>query len=326
MSKINKTLLIVSSLFLIGCSFDGTGLGTSSMGDTEGAITGNDSTVSSSTSTSLTSSETSKTSETFDIEISSGESSTTLIDESSSSSGETLFVCGNGILEANEECDDKIETALCNANCTLAKCGDKLLNQSANEECDDGNEEDLDGCDNECQKNRKVFLSSNVYVGDNLIGIAGANAACQKMAEIAKLDGNYKAWLSEGINPKNQVQNRFDLTFNGWYVLIDGIPLAKGWQSLTQNGPLNKILVTELNNKIDQTQSIDVWTNTSNKGQFLPGTPDCNIWGTIANNDLYGRIGDANSIEFWSENTNKMYAKCAEGARLYCFEDPTPGL
>ena len=43
--------------------------------------------------------------------------------------------CGNGVVEPGEACDDGLETAACNANCTLAACGDGTFNQLA-EECE----------------------------------------------------------------------------------------------------------------------------------------------------------------------------------------------
>jgi hypothetical protein len=47
-------------------------------------------------------------------------------------------VCGNGIVEAGESCDDGAETALCNVDCTPVACGDGVVNEAASEECDDG--------------------------------------------------------------------------------------------------------------------------------------------------------------------------------------------
>ena len=45
-------------------------------------------------------------------------------------------VCGNGLTERGEQCDDRVETAGCNADCTLARCGDGKLNRAAGEEVD----------------------------------------------------------------------------------------------------------------------------------------------------------------------------------------------
>ena len=62
------------------------------------------------------------------------------------------FVCGNGKLdkEIGEECDDGVETFVCNEDCTRARCGDGKVNKARFEECDDGNNNPNDGCD-ECK-------------------------------------------------------------------------------------------------------------------------------------------------------------------------------
>jgi cysteine-rich repeat protein len=45
--------------------------------------------------------------------------------------------CGNGIPTAGEQCDTGGQTAACDADCTLAICGDGTLNTSGVEVCDD---------------------------------------------------------------------------------------------------------------------------------------------------------------------------------------------
>ena len=53
--------------------------------------------------------------------------------------GTTPAVCGNGVLEAGEECDEGgVDTASCDAVCTIPTCGDSYTNLAAGEECDDG--------------------------------------------------------------------------------------------------------------------------------------------------------------------------------------------
>lgn len=46
--------------------------------------------------------------------------------------------CGDGVTQAqnDEECDDRRETAACNANCTVSACGDGIVNASAGEFCE----------------------------------------------------------------------------------------------------------------------------------------------------------------------------------------------
>lgn len=64
--------------------------------------------------------------------------------------GSVVAVCGNGSVEGAEACDDMGESATCNDDCTLAECGDGVLNVTAGEECDDGNTVGGDGCEATC--------------------------------------------------------------------------------------------------------------------------------------------------------------------------------
>jgi cysteine-rich repeat protein len=64
--------------------------------------------------------------------------------------GDPGAVCGNGVLEAGEACDDGNDdnTDTCLDDCELASCGDGYVGPG--EGCDDGNEIDDDDCTNEC--------------------------------------------------------------------------------------------------------------------------------------------------------------------------------
>ena len=77
-------------------------------------------------------------------------------------SGCTPTLCGNGIREFGEECDDGNEDDhdRCRNDCRLARCGDGVLCSAADcttgpgagpEECDDGNGDDHDGCPRTCR-------------------------------------------------------------------------------------------------------------------------------------------------------------------------------
>ncbi|HET6923144.1 MAG TPA: DUF4215 domain-containing protein [Anaeromyxobacteraceae bacterium] len=58
-----------------------------------------------------------------------------------------LPVCGNGVLEAGEACDDGNASSAdgCLATCVVASCGDGFV-QAGVEACDDGNASSADGC------------------------------------------------------------------------------------------------------------------------------------------------------------------------------------
>jgi uncharacterized protein (TIGR03382 family) len=63
-----------------------------------------------------------------------------------------LNVCGNGIVDKEEACDEglaNIDTGACTTTCAEAACGDGFV-QDGVEECDDMNVEDGDGCAADC--------------------------------------------------------------------------------------------------------------------------------------------------------------------------------
>ena len=61
-------------------------------------------------------------------------------------------VCGDGVVEGDEACDDgnDIDTDECLTTCELAACGDGFLQEGV-EECDDANDIDEDECPTTCQ-------------------------------------------------------------------------------------------------------------------------------------------------------------------------------
>ncbi len=63
---------------------------------------------------------------------------------------DTIAVCGNGIQNAGESCDDGNLTNDdgCDSNCSVSGCGNSI--QNAGEGCDDGNLTDGDGCSSLC--------------------------------------------------------------------------------------------------------------------------------------------------------------------------------
>ncbi len=83
---------------------------------------------------------------------SSSDGSTSTGTEESSSSDTGNPVCGDGLVEGSEACDDGNQQSGdgCGADCTLeAVCGNGVL--EIGELCDDGNNNDGDGCSADCQ-------------------------------------------------------------------------------------------------------------------------------------------------------------------------------
>ena len=71
-------------------------------------------------------------------------------DDLTSTTGEPDAVCGNGVVEGDEVCDDGNASNAdnCLDTCELASCGDGFVGPG--EGCDDGNQVDDDACSNDC--------------------------------------------------------------------------------------------------------------------------------------------------------------------------------
>lgn len=80
--------------------------------------------------------------------------------DESTSTGSTA-VCGDGVVEGDEVCDDAGESATCNADCTTSTCGDGVVNVTANEECDGG-----DACNAACVSICAGFSADSFAVSD----------------------------------------------------------------------------------------------------------------------------------------------------------------
>lgn len=83
---------------------------------------------------------------------------TTSADTTDESESGGPAVCGNGMQESGEECDDgdRINTNDCTNACDLAACGDGILHEGV-EECEDGNADSRDGCDAVCTVETQLF-------------------------------------------------------------------------------------------------------------------------------------------------------------------------
>ena len=146
--------VVVTALALAlapACSFDTVGLGTE--GGSESSSTSLDPTSTSTTGpgtsetvgTGMTGSTTSTTAPTTT------DSTTTASTTTDSSTTVAPPACGDGVLDAGEECDDGAMNGpgqACKADCTLNVCGDG--DQGPGEGCDDGNTADGDMCSATC--------------------------------------------------------------------------------------------------------------------------------------------------------------------------------
>jgi len=88
--------------------------------------------------------------------------------------------CGDSIRDEGEACDGGGDTSMCNANCTLASCGDDIVNMARAEQCDDGNAMSGDGCSPAC-------LTEPASCGNGTCDLTGAETCDNCMADCMAL-------------------------------------------------------------------------------------------------------------------------------------------
>ncbi|MBX7084217.1 MAG: DUF4215 domain-containing protein, partial [Nannocystaceae bacterium] len=91
-----------------------------------------------------------------------------------------LGICGNGLADEGEECDDglmNLDTAACTTTCTMASCGDGFVHAGV-ETCDDGNTDPGDGCAADCTtEGEPGSSSSSSGAADTSAGEGGSGSA-----------------------------------------------------------------------------------------------------------------------------------------------------
>lgn len=240
---------------------------------------------------------TSTTGTTADSEASSGSDDTSGMEESSTTSSESTStgtetgsttdttgpppaICGNGIIEGAESCDD-------------------------------GNDIPGDGCQ-ECAKDSLVFVSSEYYKGSELGGLVGADLRCRNLAAKAGLLRalTFKAWLSTA---SMSAADRL-IRSPGRYLLVNGLVVAQNWDALTSGTLENPIMVDESSmNNVSA-----VWTGTLPSGEPAPGTDFCGDWDEEWGGGHFAGFGDSASVDaLWSYIEA---AECLGAAPIYCIE------
>jgi len=271
---------------------------------------------STSTSTGELTTTTIATDDSMTDEVTGDTSGTSASSTSSTSGGPTI--CGDGLLDPDEECDageqNGIEGGECNADCTLPSCGDGYFDPDE-EECD-GTDPDLVEtaiCTDACTWEGVIaFVTFETFQGD-LGGLAGADTLCKTAAEVAGLtspDG-YRAWL--GVSTKSAA-SRIPLVEKPYYRL-DGEMIAANKDDLLGGKLLSPIVVTELKSTL---MSAPVWTNSSADGSVESLTEDCQSFASPSEGDL-GGVGLAGKTDGgW---TSLGTSTCDRYRRLYCFSE-----
>lgn len=218
----------------------------------------------------MTTSETATTSDDSSTQVSTQDS------ETSPTTG-AVPLCGNGLLEAGEECDDGAEnddSATCKSDCTANVCGDGVLLPSA-EVCDDGNIQPGDGCDATCQVEviplcppGTINILVNGGFEDGTLppwksdGTATAITGNPHSAMwSARVDGN--AYLQQDLASATPVIDIMNATFWSWHDTSDEPVMLVEWvyddlmvDSLLLEGVLDGWQMHDIIDKFDPAKSL----------------------------------------------------------------------
>jgi len=255
---------------------------------------------SSATSDTSGTSETSGTGETSDTSGTGeagteGSGTTTGSDETSGSTGTTTgstgepsAVCGNGVMEA---------------------FGD------VPEECDDGNLDAADGCNETCALDRRVFVTSVQYMASELQSLKLADALCGNLADDQGWPDalKYRAWLSDSTT---DARDRFKRG-RGRLVMANGLVLAASWSALLAGELQIPFEVTEQS----ETYHGGVWTGTRPDGTAVPGAQHCDDWSSdsFLKTGHYG-YSDRTTPEWTMADDFDQPSPCNSPYALYCLQ------
>ena len=207
--------------------------------------------------------------------------SSTSTDPSSSSTGPMPPVCGDGVIDPGETCDDM-------------------------------NDDPDDGCKH-CTLDRLVFATSVRYQGFTLEGLFGADQRCRMLAAAENLPnfGTYRAWLSDS----NTAATDRITHSKGRYTLVNGIVVAADWDALV-SGTLQSPIDTTENS--EQAPGGCVWTGTFANGLRAFGSSFCTDWNE---GEALQKGGTGLNSQFDGWWSFIEHSGCGEQCALYCFEN-----
>jgi len=205
------------------------------------------------------------------------------------SMGTTATTDGTSTGEESEETSSTGD-ATSGTTAQVPVCGDGVV--EGDETCDDMNDVPDDGC-KACARDSVVFITSERYRGD-INGLAGADQRCRMRAALAGLQrfDTFRAWLSTS---EMAAADRL-LHSRGRYVLVNGLVVAESWDGLVSGTLLHPIDVDEMS----QTQDYRAWTSTLVDGQPAFGSEFCDGW-TDFTGDFLGGTGLTSAVDAtWS--------------------------
>ncbi|HEY0134698.1 MAG TPA: DUF4215 domain-containing protein [Nannocystis sp.] len=190
-------------------------------------------------------------------------------------------------------------------------CGDGV--KEGEEECDDANQSEGDGCLSNCTREWFVFVTSEPFTQGDITGSVGADYQCRHRAAKMFLPNGerYMAWISTSeVQPVDRMYHA-----RGPYKLVNGLRVAAGWDALIA-GPLeNPIMVSELGETVDAL----VFTGTQPSGERVLDSTHCDDW-SDSDGTNFGWYGVSSEVGVaWTLAIEEF---CGGNAAIYCFEQP----
>ena len=195
-----------------------------------------------------------------------------------------------------------------------AVCGDQIV--EGDEECDDPGDIHCF----KCLLDRTVFVTSVDVHGDfSMSSLQHLTYWCNHLAAVAGLftdnQPRYKPWVSTSEGSAAELLHHA----RGRYVMVNGLVFAESWDALVAGQILNPLNVDENGQIING----GVYTDTRPDGSAMPGT-HCGDWQSDdLNTEVYrgySSASDGSWTLYVGEASNPI--TCAYPAALYCFESP----
>jgi hypothetical protein len=209
-------------------------------------------------------------------------SGTTSGEETAGTSTGHEAVCGNGVVEAGEDCDDM--TNFCNAACV---------------------------------KSMFVFVTSDPPLQAGAIdGLIGADYQCRHRAAVMNFPNaeRYRAWISTStVDARDRVEHHA-----GRYILVNGLIVAENWDAFASAVHQNPINVTEQS----QTLVVGVWTGTQPDGTRVPAQSHCQDWTSSSALEKAYAGDSSFLDASWTLDQLINPIGCVSAVALYCIEQP----
>jgi hypothetical protein len=178
---------------------------------------------------------------------------------------------------------------------------------------DTGVDASTPACDGGPSCERVVFVTKSGFNGNQLGGIAGADAKCNTAAAAPnvhpRVNGRiFRAWISTTTIPSS-VKDRL-VHGTGHYVKPTGTIIATDWTDLTDGTLQSGIDVDETGGAVAASHA---WTGTTDNGSNGPN--QCDGWTPSGGQGRAGNVGGAGNG--WTDANDDS---CPTLNHLYCFE------